>query len=31
MSHTYKITYYGWRFGCTDSYPNIKSMEEVDG
>lgn len=26
---TYRITYYGWRFGFTSSYPNIKTIEEV--
>jgi hypothetical protein len=23
----YRITYYGWRFGCTSSYPNIDHLE----
>lgn len=27
--HRYKITSYGWRFGCTSSYPNIEKVEEV--
>jgi hypothetical protein len=25
----YRITSYGWRFGCTSTYPNIKNLEEV--
>ena len=27
----YHISYYGWRFGCTSTYPNIKSLEPTVG
>lgn len=27
----YRMTVYGWRFGCTSSYPNIDTIEQVAG